>query len=57
MALQEDVGVWTGLSWHRWWALVIAVINLRVPSNEGNFLTGGKLISFSIWNVLHGVSK
>jgi hypothetical protein len=29
-----DVGVWTGLRWlriDRWWALVSAVMNLRVP--------------------------
>jgi len=24
----------------RWWALVNAVMNLRVPQNAGNFLTG-----------------
>jgi hypothetical protein len=24
----------------RWWALVNAVMNLRVPHNAGNFLTG-----------------
>ena len=33
--LQEwDVGIWTGLGWpriDRWWTLVSAVMNLRVP--------------------------
>ena len=24
---------------NRWWAIMIAVVNLRVPKNEGNFLT------------------
>jgi hypothetical protein len=33
-----DVGVGTGSSWLRW-ALVNAVMNLRVPLNAGNFLT------------------
>jgi hypothetical protein len=44
MDLQE-VGVGCG-DWmvlaqdrDRWWALVKAVMNLRVPSNAGNFLT------------------
>jgi hypothetical protein len=26
-----DVGVWTGLIWLKWWALVNTVMNLRVP--------------------------
>jgi hypothetical protein len=40
----------------RWWALVNAVMNFRVPKNAGNFLTGLKPVSFSR-TVLHGVSK
>jgi len=31
----------------RWLALVNAVMNLRVPYNEGNFLTSRKPVSFS----------
>jgi CRISPR/Cas system-associated protein Cas7 (RAMP superfamily) len=31
----------------RWWALVKAVMNLRVPYNAGNFLTSCKPVSFS----------
>jgi hypothetical protein len=31
----------------RWRALVTAVMNLRVPQNAGNFLTGWKPVSFS----------
>ena len=30
----------------RWWALVNAVMNLRVPYNGENFLTGCKAVSF-----------
>ena len=41
----------------RWWALVNAVMNLRVPKNAGNFLTNCKLVSFSSRTLLHGVSK
>jgi hypothetical protein len=41
----------------RWRALVNAVMNLRVPSNEGNFLTSCKPVSFSRRAVLLGISK
>jgi hypothetical protein len=41
----------------RWQALVDAVMNLRVPYNVGNFLTGYKSVSFSRRTLLHGVSK
>jgi hypothetical protein len=41
----------------RWRALVIAVMNLRVPYNAGNFWTSCKPISFSRKTLLHGVSK
>jgi hypothetical protein len=41
----QDMG-WRGMDWidlawnrGRWWDLVIAVINLHVPYNAGNFLT------------------
>jgi hypothetical protein len=41
----------------RWWALVNAVINLWVPQNAGNFLTGRKPVSHSKRTLLHRVSK
>jgi len=41
----------------RWWALANAVMNLRVSSNVGNFLTSCKPVSFSRRTLLHGVSK
>jgi hypothetical protein len=37
--------------------LVREVINLRAPSNAGNFLTSCKPVSFSRRALLHGVSK
>ena len=40
----------------RWRALVIAVMNLRVPLNVGN-LTSREPVSFSSRTLLHGVSK
>jgi hypothetical protein len=40
-----------------WRALVNVVMNLRVPSNAGNFLTSSKPVSFSSRTLLHGESK
>ena len=50
---------WIGLAQarDRWWTLVSAVMNLRVPSNAGNFLTSSKPVSFSRRTLHHGVSK
>ena len=42
---------------YRLLALVNVVMNLRVPQNEGNFLTSWEPASFSNRNPLHGVSK
>jgi hypothetical protein len=41
----------------RWRAIANAVMNLRVQSNAGNFLTSCKPVSFSRRTLLHGVSK
>jgi hypothetical protein len=41
----------------RRWALVNAVMNLRIPQTAGNFLTSCKPVSFSRKLLPHGVSK
>ena len=41
----------------RWRVFVNAVMNLRVPQNVGNFLTGCEQVRFSRRTVLFGVSK
>jgi len=50
---------WIGLAQDRdrWWTLVSAVMNLRVPQNVGNFLTSCILVSFSRRTLHHGVSN
>jgi hypothetical protein len=48
---------WIELAEDRDRLLVNAVMNLRVPQNAGNFLTGYKPVSFSSRTGLHGVSK
>ena len=50
---------WIGLAQDRdrWWTLVSAVMNLRVPWNAGNFLTSCKPVRFSRRTLHHGVSK
>jgi len=50
---------WIGLAQVRdgWRTLASAVMNFRVPSNEGNFLTSCKPVSFSRRTLHHGVSK
>ena len=50
---------WIGLAQDRdrWWTLVSAVMNLRVPGIEGNFLTSCNPVSFSRRTLHRGVSK
>ena len=50
---------WIGLTQDRdrWRTLAIAVMNLRVPWNAGNFLTNCKPVSFSRRTLHHGVNK
>jgi len=62
MYLQEvgcGVRDWIELVQHmdRCRAVVNAVMNVRVPLNEGNFLTSCNPVSFTRRAVLHGVSK
>jgi len=50
---------WIGLDQdrNRWRTLVIAVMNLRVPSNAEDFLTNCKQVSCSGETLHYGVSK
>ena len=50
---------WIGLTQDRdrWQTLLSAVMNLRVPTNAGNFLTSCKPVSCSRRTLHHGVSK
>ena len=41
----------------RWRALVYVVMNIRVPKNEGSFLTSWYPVSLSRRTLIHGVSK
>jgi hypothetical protein len=57
-----EVG-WEGIDWidvaqdrDRWRAVVYTVMNLRIPQNVGNFLSGLRRFSFSGKTLLHGVS-
>jgi hypothetical protein len=43
--------------WGRWWDTVNAVMNLRVPQNVGNFLTGCEPVNFSRRTPLRAVSE
>jgi hypothetical protein len=40
----------------QWRALVNTEMNLQVPQNVGNFLTGRVTDTLSRWTMLHGVS-
>jgi len=37
----------------RWYALINVVINLRIPSNSGKYLTGSGRVSFLGSTLLH----
>jgi hypothetical protein len=38
-------------------AFVNMVLNIRVPQNEGHFLTSRETVRFPRWALLHGVSQ
>jgi hypothetical protein len=55
---------WGGMDWitlaqyrDRWWELVNAVMNLRIPVNAQNFLNSWGAVSFSGRILLHGVTQ
>ena len=48
---------WIGLAQDRDSWRTLAVMNLRVPSNAGNFLTSCKPVRFSRRTLHHGVNK
>jgi len=57
----QEVG-WEGMGWidltqdrSRWWALMKAVMDLRVPYNAGSVLTSRITVSFSERTLFHGV--
>jgi hypothetical protein len=54
-AIRCDGGYWIDVAQDRdqWWALVKAVMNLRVPLNAGKFLSGCTIGSFSRRARLH----
>jgi len=57
--LEVNWGIdWIDLAQHRdrWWALVNAVMNLRVPQNAENFLTSWKPVNFSRRTLIPGIT-
>jgi len=47
MGLRGMDGIGLAQDGDRWWAFVNAVMNLQVPLDAGNFLTGSEPVSFS----------
>jgi hypothetical protein len=52
----DDIKMETAQDMDRWWAVVHAVLNLKIPQNAGNSLTSWRPVGFWIWTLLHGVS-